>query len=40
MSKKLISIIVPAFNEELCIEELARRLKLVFEANDRYDFET
>ena len=40
MSKKLISIIVPAFNEELCIEELARRLKLVFEENDRYDFET
>lgn len=40
MTKKLISIIVPAFNEELCIEELARRLKLVFAANNKYDFET
>jgi len=38
--KRLISIIVPAFNEELCIEELVRRLQLVFFENQGYDFET
>lgn len=37
--KKLISVIVPAYNEELCVEELVRRLKLVFQENQRYDFE-
>ena len=37
--KKSISIIVPAYNEELCIEELVRRLKLVFQENQSYDFE-
>jgi dolichol-phosphate mannosyltransferase len=40
MSKGLISVIVPAFNEELCIEELARRLTLVFVDNPKYHFET
>ena len=37
--KKLITIIVPAYNEEACIEELARQLTAVFAVNDRYDFE-
>jgi dolichol-phosphate mannosyltransferase len=37
--KKLISVIVPAYNEEACVEELARRLALVFDANPKYDFE-
>jgi dolichol-phosphate mannosyltransferase len=37
--RKLISIIVPAYNEEACVEELARRLALVFDANPKYDFE-
>jgi len=37
---KLISIIVPAFNEESCIEELVRRLSIVFSQNSGYDFET
>ena len=37
--KKLVSVIVPAFNEEGCIDELARRLKLVFSKNEKYDFE-
>ena len=39
MSNRLISVVVPAFNEEECIEELARRLTMVFEENLRYDFE-
>jgi glycosyltransferase involved in cell wall biosynthesis len=39
INKKLISIIVPAYNEEACVEELARRLALVFDANNKYDFE-
>ncbi|NBU60899.1 MAG: glycosyltransferase, partial [Actinobacteria bacterium] len=37
--KKLISIIVPAFNEEMCIEELVRRLTQVFGSNNSYEFE-
>jgi glycosyltransferase involved in cell wall biosynthesis len=36
---KLISVIVPAYNEEECVDELARRLALVFDANPKYDFE-
>ena len=37
--KKLISIVVPAFNEEACVDELARRLVNVFDENRAYDFE-
>lgn len=37
---KLISVVVPAFNEEECVDELARRLSLVAEdLVDRYRFE-
>jgi glycosyltransferase involved in cell wall biosynthesis len=39
MSKKLISLIIPAYNEEDCVDELARRLKAVFESEPQYDFE-
>jgi glycosyltransferase involved in cell wall biosynthesis len=39
MNKKLISVIVPAYNEEDCIEELARRLQNVFDSHPKYDFE-
>ena len=39
MDKKLISLIIPAFNEEECVEELAQRLKKVFELEKKYDFE-
>ena len=37
--RKLISIVVPAYNEEACVEELARRLALMFDANPKYEFE-
>lgn len=37
--KKLISIVVPAFNEEECIEELARRLTEVMDGLFNYEFE-
>ena len=37
--KKLISVIVPAYNEEECVEELARRLGKVFDENPKYEFE-
>ena len=39
MTKKLVSVVVPAYNEEDCIEELCRRLQLVFLENDAYEFE-
>jgi polyisoprenyl-phosphate glycosyltransferase len=37
--KKLISIIVPAYNEEACIEELSRRLVAVMDSLTNYVFE-
>ena len=39
MAKKLISIIIPAYNEEDCIDELVKRLKAVFHSEPHYDFE-
>lgn len=39
MSKQLISVVVPAYNEEECVEELAHRLSAVFDENRNYDFE-
>ena len=39
MSKKLISLIIPSYNEEDCVDELARRLAKVFESESQYDFE-
>lgn len=38
-TKKLISIVVPAFNEEDCIDELARRLTVVMDGLTSYQFE-
>ena len=38
-TKKLISIVVPAFNEEDCIDELARRLAAVMDGLTSYQFE-
>jgi dolichol-phosphate mannosyltransferase len=39
LSKKLISIIIPAYNEEDCVDELFTRLKNIFETEPQYDFE-
>jgi dolichol-phosphate mannosyltransferase len=36
---KLISIVVPAYNESACIDELARRLGLMMDSEPEYDFE-
>lgn len=35
----LISIIVPAYNEQDCVDELASRLKQIFNLESKYDFE-
>jgi dolichol-phosphate mannosyltransferase len=37
--KKLISIVIPAYNEEECVDELASRLKRLFVTESQYDFE-
>lgn len=37
--KKLISIIIPAYNEEDCVQELNTRLKSLFAKESNYDFE-
>jgi polyisoprenyl-phosphate glycosyltransferase len=39
VDKKLISLIIPAYNEEDCVDELARRLKVIFHSEQEYDFE-
>lgn len=39
LSRKLISVIVPAYNESDCVDELARQLALVFNAEPSYDWE-
>jgi glycosyltransferase involved in cell wall biosynthesis len=39
VGKKLISLIVPAYNEEDCVDELAKRLSQVFDSETQYDFE-
>lgn len=37
--KKLISVVIPAYNEEEVVDELANRLKKVMKENNNYDFE-
>jgi dolichol-phosphate mannosyltransferase len=39
MNKKLVSLIIPAYNEEDCVGELFTRLKKVFDLEPQYDFE-
>jgi dolichol-phosphate mannosyltransferase len=39
LSKKLVSLIIPAYNEEECVDELFSRLKKVFDAEQQYEFE-
>ncbi len=39
MGKRLISIIIPAYNESECIEELHSRLAKVFDTENEYEFE-
>jgi glycosyltransferase involved in cell wall biosynthesis len=37
--KRLVSFVISAYNEELCIRELARRLREFMARHSRYDFE-
>jgi glycosyltransferase involved in cell wall biosynthesis len=38
-ARRKISIIIPAYNEEDCVDELATRLAAVFDSESSYDFE-
>jgi dolichol-phosphate mannosyltransferase len=38
-TSKLVSVIIPAFNEQDCVEELSERLIRVFSAEEKYQFE-
>ena len=37
--KKLISVVIPVYNEEAVIDELCKQLKIVFDENREYEFE-
>jgi len=37
--KKLVSVVIPVYNEEAVVEELLKRLKELMERNEKYDFE-
>jgi polyisoprenyl-phosphate glycosyltransferase len=37
--KKKIALIIPAYNESECVDELAKRLAVVFDSEPAYDFE-
>lgn len=39
MKRKLISVVIPAYNEEAVVTELHQRLSAVFAQNPKYDFE-
>ena len=39
LSKRLVSIVVPAYNESDCVDELSQRLISVFDSESKYDFE-
>ena len=39
-SKKVINVVIPAYNEEDCVDELARRLGAVYDLESDYEFET
>ena len=39
-TRKLINVVIPAYNEEDCVEELAKRLAAVYDLESDYDFET
>ena len=38
MPRKLINIIIPAYNEEDCVDELSAQLTRVFNTEEKYDF--
>lgn len=38
MSRKTVDVVIPAYNESACIEELVRRLQAVFDAESSYAF--
>lgn len=39
VAKKLVSVVIPAYDEEACLRELAQRLTHVFATEEKYDFE-
>lgn len=39
MPKKLVSVVIPAYNESDCVDELFHRLSKIFDSESKYDFE-
>lgn len=39
VGRKLISVVIPAYNESACVDELARQLQKVMSVETQYDFE-
>lgn len=39
VARKTIALIIPAYNEQDCVDELTTRLAKVFDAESAYDFE-
>lgn len=39
MKRKLINLVIPAYNEEDCVDELSNRLRLLFDSEPNYDFQ-
>jgi len=38
VKRRSVALVIPAYNEEECVDELATRLKVLFDSEPEYDF--